>query len=45
MTSSMRPTAAYSRELLDAVPDLRAGDYPAWAEPSDTERVGDRPHA
>ena len=37
------PGAAYSKELLDAVPDLRAGDYPAWDEPDDTPRcVGDR---
>ena len=26
------PVASYSRELLDAVPDLRPGDYPGWEE-------------
>jgi peptide/nickel transport system ATP-binding protein len=30
------PRTAYTRELLDAVPDLRAGDYQAWDEPNDT---------
>ena len=28
------PIATYSRELLDAVPDLHPGDYPGWAEVS-----------
>ena len=43
-TSSTLPAPRYSRELLDAVPDLRAGDYPAWDEPSDTvAALGDRP--
>jgi peptide/nickel transport system ATP-binding protein len=36
------PHAAYSKELLDAVPDLRAGDYPAWDAPGDLPpRVGE----
>ena len=30
----MLPEADYSRELLDAVPDLHAGDYPSWDDPS-----------
>ena len=33
------PDAAYSRELLDAVPDLRPGDYPARDEPTGTPPV------
>ena len=33
------PNADYSKELLDAVPDLRAGDYPTWNEPSNTPPV------
>jgi peptide/nickel transport system ATP-binding protein len=33
------PVAAYSRELLDAVPDLRGGDYPAWDESGDSPPV------
>jgi peptide/nickel transport system ATP-binding protein len=35
------PSADYSRELLDAVPDLRVGDYPTWNEPGDTLRILD----
>ena len=30
------PRAAYSKELLDAVPDLRVGDYPAWDAADET---------
>ena len=37
------PRTAYTRELLDAVPDLRVGDYPAWDEPDKSALVG-RPH-
>ena len=37
------PDAAYSRELLDAVPDLRPGDYPVWDESGDSSpTVGTR---
>ncbi len=35
------PVADYSRELLDAVPDLHAGDYPAWDEASAARTVGE----
>ncbi len=35
------PTADYSRELLDAVPDLHAGDYPAWDEATSVPTVGE----
>ena len=36
------PNAAYSKELLNAVPDLRTGDYPAWDAPGDMPtRVGE----
>ena len=35
------PTADYSRELLDAVPDLHAGDYPAWDEAAPAATVSD----
>jgi peptide/nickel transport system ATP-binding protein len=30
------PVAAYSKELLEAVPDLQPGDYPVWDEAGDT---------
>ena len=37
------PDAAYSKELLEAVPDLRPGDYPVWDESGDTSpTVGTR---
>lgn len=35
------PNANYSKELLDAVPDLRVGDYPTWNESNDTLRILD----
>lgn len=35
------PAAAYTRELLDAVPDLHTGDYPAWDEPATGSTAGE----